>query len=693
MGDAQPVTDRCFTLGEWTVDPSQRLLYRGDEQRLLEPKSLAVLLCLARTPSEVVSWDRLIKDAWNGRVISDDAVHRQVSKLRNALDDDPRAPRYIETLPKTGFRLLAPVQPITATGPGNRAKLDSESARRHRWMRVVAIALLGLAVLWLGSEYGPPNSSPGSGSIQQLTAEAGLERFPALSPSGRSLVYARRATAGGPWQLQVMEMDARQPQRFGEFDGDALYPAWSPDGERVAYIGWQNGNCELRISGLYPGSDRPLAPCRDPAAGGGLSWTPDSRTLVYSDRREDGRFQLFRVSLDSGERAALLEPEADSNGDTTPRIRADGALAFLRNRAIGIEDVYWLPQGVDDTNPPRRLSHDHGVIQSMNWMGEALVLRSSRAGGLPQLWRLRPDSGTWQALLPGTDALDPSADRAGQTLVYAKLEHQVDLWRAPLDGGEAVPLLESTRRDWAPAVAPDGRNLAWLSDRSGSTELWLAALDGTAVSAPRLLSRFEGPHTQAPVWAPDGQTIFLSAPAGKHYALYVAQPTQPLPQALSRISPEGRDASSPVPLDSGGVLRQQLREETSDLVDEDGEVHVPDVRKVKRGPGGELWFCRPGRAGLWKQAPGESAVQVVDDLATADWMNWWVDAQGLLYVRRDAQGQAQLWQWQDGAGAAYLRELPGLYPLSGLARLGDAVIYARRLRLNTDLYRYTVADD
>ena len=210
-----------YQLGDWTVEPARRRIRRGQEQHLLEPKSLAVLQCLAARPGEVVSWERLIDEAWQGRVVSDDAVHRQVSKLRNLLGDDPRAPHYIETLPTTGFRLLAPVRPL----PGSAAAADRAplSSRVLRWL-MPAVAAVGLAVFWLLGERAPPDPDRGHGQIQQLTAAPGLERFPALSPSGRSLVYARRAADAGRWQLQVMELATRQP-RPGVFRSARRWPS------------------------------------------------------------------------------------------------------------------------------------------------------------------------------------------------------------------------------------------------------------------------------------------------------------------------------------------------------------------------------------------------------------------------------------------------------------------------------------
>ena len=95
------------------------------------------------------------------------------------------------------------------------------------------------------------------------------------------------------------------------------------------------------------------------------------------------------------------------------------------------------------------------------------------------------------------------------------------------------------------------------------------------------------------------------------------------------------DASSPVFLDGGAWAYQRLNGDTSDLVHRDGQVLLADVRRVQRSADGAFWFCRPGRAGLWRQPPGEAAEQITDALAAGDWKNWLAEADGAWLVVRD----------------------------------------------------------
>jgi len=98
-----------FTVGDWVVAPSLNRLSRGDETVQLELKMMEVLVYLAGKAGELVTKRELIDSVWQVEVISDGTLTRAVALLRKALGDDARNPRFIETIPKRGYRLLAPV--------------------------------------------------------------------------------------------------------------------------------------------------------------------------------------------------------------------------------------------------------------------------------------------------------------------------------------------------------------------------------------------------------------------------------------------------------------------------------------------------------------------------------------------------------------------------------------------------------
>lgn len=153
----------AFDVGEWHVDAPSNSLRRGAETVRLEPKVMEVLVHLARRQPNVVSREELEASVWAGVVVTYDAVTNTIIKLRRAFGDDPRQPRFIETISKRGYRLLAPVRwlgawPAAALAPDPepvRATAARGPGRRRLW-RALTLVALGLLGVWLAQMRAPP---------------------------------------------------------------------------------------------------------------------------------------------------------------------------------------------------------------------------------------------------------------------------------------------------------------------------------------------------------------------------------------------------------------------------------------------------------------------------------------------------------------------------------------------------------
>jgi WD40 repeat protein/DNA-binding winged helix-turn-helix (wHTH) protein len=103
-----------FYVGEWLVEPEQNRLVRGSETTRLDPKAVQVLSFLAQHPNEVLMKEQIISSVWDGAFVSDEVLTTAIWGLRKALGDDAKEPRYIQTIPRRGYRLIAPVEGATA---------------------------------------------------------------------------------------------------------------------------------------------------------------------------------------------------------------------------------------------------------------------------------------------------------------------------------------------------------------------------------------------------------------------------------------------------------------------------------------------------------------------------------------------------------------------------------------------------
>ena len=152
-------------LGDWLVNEEANLLSKEDSNVRLEKRVMAVLVELAKADGAVVSKEALIEAVWNGAIISDHSVANAVSDLRRALGDDRRNPKYIETVPKRGYRLLITPKTPDDHPPGEAPDptpvgLSPSTSPSPLW-RPAAIALLMVllvvgGLLWRNSATAPP---------------------------------------------------------------------------------------------------------------------------------------------------------------------------------------------------------------------------------------------------------------------------------------------------------------------------------------------------------------------------------------------------------------------------------------------------------------------------------------------------------------------------------------------------------
>lgn len=156
-------------IGEWTATPALNLLENGQQSTKLEPRAMEMLAYLAQHAGDVVSVDQFIADLWKGRAADDALVYKRINQLRKALGDNSRAPRFIETIPKRGYRLIAPVDfpdenqrvlepvgetlaDIAPTGLSSNRSIRSYigSRRSLKAAAIISSTIFCLAVLYLG---------------------------------------------------------------------------------------------------------------------------------------------------------------------------------------------------------------------------------------------------------------------------------------------------------------------------------------------------------------------------------------------------------------------------------------------------------------------------------------------------------------------------------------------------------------
>ena len=165
-----------FLLGTWLVEPDLNRLSDGDRVVALETRLMDVLTCLASRPGKIFSTDELLDSVWSGRAHADNTIYQAVADLRKVLGDAAHQPRYIETIPKKGYRLICPVMPDAAHIEGSEIAVDSPTGWRRKGLMFVtsavvasiAVALVLMAKPELRDRLMPTNEGPRERSVAVL---------------------------------------------------------------------------------------------------------------------------------------------------------------------------------------------------------------------------------------------------------------------------------------------------------------------------------------------------------------------------------------------------------------------------------------------------------------------------------------------------------------------------------------------
>jgi len=622
------------------VRPSLNRVVTRDETVTLEPKVMRVLLRLAERPGEVVTKEDLFRDVWDGAYVTEDVLTRAVGELRRLFGDEAGKPRVIETIRKSGYRLIAPVLPADPVASASSVPANAAAPERgsRRPIALVAAALTvaaaAAALLFLVRDRA---ASTGPMRVRPLTTFPGDERDPAVSPDGTRVAFAWNGGSGESHSLYVQLVDGETPLRLTHVPGvEDRTPAWSPDGQKLAFTRVTERDCRILIVPALGGAEKPLAPCGDRDYRR-VAWSPDGRWLALPRREAGGGFGLELLSTETLARRVLTQAPAGILGDTSPAFSPDGrSIAFTRNITDSVGDIFRLPI---EGGPPERLTFDDRDTMGSAWSedGRSVLFSSSRAG-IYSLWRVPARGGQPQWVAGGGAKMKhPSAARSRRLIAYENWIYEVNLWRSPAKPGSAAGTsrLTESADEWnyEPALSPDSSRVAFVSTRSGSTELWVAGSDGTT---PTRLTSFGGGRVETPRWSPDGRRLAFSARLPARSDLYAIDASGGVPERLTddsdALAPEwSRDGRSIYFASRRGgawqVWRLELATRRAAPVTNDGGY------AARESPDGQwLFFTRPDVPGIWKRrVSGGETERVTERLAPEDWANWEAGERGLYF--------------------------------------------------------------
>jgi Tol biopolymer transport system component/DNA-binding winged helix-turn-helix (wHTH) protein len=624
-------------------------LRKGGVRVPLQGQPFQVCAILLTRSGELVSREELRQQVWpeDTFVDFDHALNTAITKIRLALGDQADNPRFVETLPRRGYRFIAPVDKPSppASAILSSPTLPQSLPRTPRWKWAVVAGLVALSAVgtWRFTRNHAEASLPPL-EVVPMAALPGFQSDPAFSRDGNQVAFAFGAERDKSGIYTTM-VDGDKPLRLTSGSGDA-FPAWSPDGRRVAFYRVSEHGTAIYTVPALGGTEQKLHTGFSGPWAIGLDWSPDGKVLAFSEGPQDkNRAWITLLSLADSAIHPLTSP-SNQEYDSAPAFSSDGSkVAFIRGVVAGVVSDLFVVSATGGT--PRQLTFDKTwIFGSPTWTpdGRELIFSSAR-GGLGALWRVSASGGTPRPVEGvGVIAWAPSVSLKGNRLVYQQMSFKDSIFRLNLTDNSrrpAVPTLLRSEKglNWRPQFSPDGKRIAFESNGLGYPEIWACDSDGSHCAPLTSLHGTAG----APRWSPDGRYIAFEFRPKDHTEIYLLEVGGGAPRLLPTLP--GSDNGGPnwsldgkwiyFYSDQGGEPFQLWK------VPVNGG---PPVQITKNGgvfgaesaDGLSLYYAKLHVPGIYKMPlRGGDEERVLDRAGGGEWANWALARNGVYF--RDAK--------------------------------------------------------
>ncbi len=446
---------------------------------------------------------------------------------------------------------------------------------------VVMLAAAGL--VWYAVTQRTPGPSLKNITFTQLTDQPGQEIWPSLSPDGKSLVYA--SSASGNWDIYFQRVGGKTAINLTkDSPADDTQPAFSSDGERIAFRSERDGG-GIFVMGATGESVKRLTDF-----GYNPAWSPDGTEIACATvgfKRPDYRSfnsQLFSVTVSTGEKRLLTPRIPDA---VQPHWSPHGHRIAYWGVLEGQRGIWTLPASGGEA---ARMTGGAYVSWNPTWSpdGAYLYFSSDRSGSM-NLWRIPIEEKSGKVFGPAeqvttpspysgymsfprntrqiayvqqaramilqkvgfnpstqtivgppvpvmqssTGALDPDVSPDGRWIAFDSRGNHEGIFVVGADGTGLRQLTDATYRDLMPRWSPDGRQIAFQSNRAGRFNVWSINPDGSGL---RQLTYIPTGDVLFPTWSPDGMRLACNVMNGSPFIMQASKPwTEQAVQSLPQL--------------------------------------------------------------------------------------------------------------------------------------------------------------
>jgi Tol biopolymer transport system component/DNA-binding winged helix-turn-helix (wHTH) protein len=507
-------TSQVVRFATFELDLQAGELRKGGVKLKLTGQPFQVLTILLEQPGAVVTREELQKRLWPDTFVDvDHNLNAAINKIRETLGDTAENPKFVETLPRRGYRFIAPLNGITPIAVVAEKPEEAPCASRS-WVLLAsavigAFVLVGAAGLWVYKRYEAPVVPP-QRTLTRLTFEDGLQIEPTWSPDNRYIAYS--SNRAGKFDIWVQAVSGGDPVQVTRGPGHHWQPDWSPDGKYIAYRS-EEGDGGLFIVPALGGADsqRKVSPF-----GYYPHWSPDSSQILFqSEAIALLSNQYYTTGLDGNPPREILRDFEDQTQKAAlflawhPDGKRVSMLTEGSTEGSGSIPDFWTvpiaggaavkseaPSAIKDELARMAAENGQGELwlqnvgkSSFSWAPTGRAIYFDRAiRGAKNIWRMTVNPATLQIIGadrltagPGPDdgeAVSPNGKRLAFT---TKTEH-VRVWLMPFAAtagrimGTGQPVTSSGTTAMEHMLSRDGSKLAFTALRGGKWELWEESL-------------------------------------------------------------------------------------------------------------------------------------------------------------------------------------------------------------------------
>lgn len=554
-----------YAFGEFRLEAENLLLFKDSEVIPLAPKASAVLLTLIKANGRMLTKQEILDAVWADTFVEEANLTHHISALRKALGEDKNGKKFIETIPRRGYRFVAEVKnavnpdsateivlserttaraveettfetdgspfkpeidPAAIDATPKTALLAQKKPRPVVWVLAAVIFLLIGATAFFGYRnfYSSRNqTAPNEISFKRLTPDEDVNAS-CVSPDGQSVVFVKNENGQrSMWRKQIAtgEMTQLTPN-VSTKDVGIFSTRFSPDGRWIYYTQLFSDDIEKDVDiyripvgggaeqkilpGLALRTDFSISP-----NGKQIAYTFDWRQVIVADI-ETGNKQII-VDWDGVKHWVRCENNSVAWSPDGSRLIFAGGETKNNNINNQLLEINLRTNELKQIPNPEKIN-----VRQIEWLADdsgLVVTRFTKLNGL-EIWFVNHYTGEIRRISKENDRLDNlriSAD--GKTIVASQWLGQFNIWTAPADN------IEKRRQITIGAAAmhgtgglaqmPDGRIL-YTSTESGTMEIWIMNHDG---GERKQLTIHAGNQSYQPHPTKDGRYIvFLSDRSG-----------------------------------------------------------------------------------------------------------------------------------------------------------------------------------